>query len=217
LIVAHSLLRAPARSFTWIALVLVGLLFIIMASALLRMWLYTQTYGLTELRIYTTAFMLWLAATFVWFIATTLRERSSRFAFGAVVAGFTTLLALNLLNPLDLIVRTNVSRLNASTPAVNVQRETQLDAQHLAGLAENGDAVPALLDALPALRPSDQCVVAAGLLHDWWIDDGALTQRTFDWRSLNMGRWVATQRLAPLQNELVRIACPDNLRPGGLD
>lgn len=209
LIAAHGLLRAPARSFTLLALLLLGLLFIIMASALLRMWIYTQIFGLTELRIYTTAFMLWLAATFVWFIATTLRERANRFAFGAIVAGFATLLALNLLNPLDVIVRTNVSRLNASAPAVNVPRERQLDAMHLARLAENGDAVPALLDALPALRPDAQCVVAAGLLH-YWQDEKGAALRMFDWRSLNVGRWVALQRLTPKQAELRRIACPKN-------
>lgn len=211
LIVAHSLLRSPARSFTLLALLMLGLLFIIMASALLRMWLYTQIYGLTELRIYTTAFMLWLAFTFVWFIATTLRERANRFAFGAMVAGFATLLALNLLNPLDVIVRTNVSRLNASAPAVNVPRETQLDAFHLARLAENGDAVPALLDELLAMRPDDQCIVAAGVLRFWQVGKDNPTLRTFDWRSLNVGRWIALQRIAPMQAELNRIDCPENL------
>jgi hypothetical protein len=32
-----------------------------MASALQRMYLYTQEYGLTELRFYATIFMAWLA------------------------------------------------------------------------------------------------------------------------------------------------------------
>jgi hypothetical protein len=211
LIAAHALLRAPARAFTALALVLIGLLFVIVGSALLRMWLYVQIFGLTELRIYTTAFMLWLAFTFVWFIATTLRERANRFAFGAMIAGFATLLALNALNPLDLIVRTNVSRLNAFAPAVatGVERERQLDAQHLANLAENGDAVPALLDALPALKADDACVVAAGLLWHWQAPAGQGLLDKFDWRSLNAGRWIALQRLVPAQVELNRIACFD--------
>ncbi len=210
LILAHSLLRAPARAFTVLALALVSLLLIIMASALLRMWLYMQIYGLTQLRIYTTAFMLWLAATFVWLVATTLRDRANRFAFGAMVAGFATLLALNLLNPLDVIVRTNVSRLNTPAMTNGVERETQLDAIHLAMLAEDGDAVPALLDALPALQPNARCIVAAALLWHWQAPAGKKLPDKFDWRSLNAGRWLALQRLAPAQDELNRTACKDN-------
>lgn len=213
LILAHSLLRAPARSFIVLALVLIGLLFIIVASALLRMGLYMQIFGLTELRIYTTAFMLWLAFTFVWFIATTLRERANRFAFGAMIAGFATLLVLNVLNPLNVIVLTNVSRLNVPASGA-VQRETQLDAVHLANLAENGDAVPALLDALPAMQTNDRCIVAAALLWHWQAPANRTVREIFDWRSLNAGRWTAVQRLARMQDELNRIACKDNYYRG---
>ena len=49
---------------------MVGLLFVIMASGLWRMSLYQQAYGQTELRLYTTAFMVWLGAVLVWFVLT---------------------------------------------------------------------------------------------------------------------------------------------------
>ena len=93
-----------------LSLLLIGLLFAIMASALQRMNLYTQVYGLTELRIYTTAFMLWLAAVFVWYAVTVVRGRRPEFAFGALAAGLAAIVVLTLLNPDALIVQVNASR-----------------------------------------------------------------------------------------------------------
>ena len=37
---------------------------VVMVSALERLWLYQQTFGLTELRIYATGVVLWLAGVF---------------------------------------------------------------------------------------------------------------------------------------------------------
>ena len=50
------------RFYAAFAALLVALVFVVMASALQRMRLYTETFGLTELRLYTTAFMVWLFA-----------------------------------------------------------------------------------------------------------------------------------------------------------
>jgi hypothetical protein len=65
LLLAHWLLRAEGRGgrrvFRVLAGTLIALLFVVMASALQRMYLYTQEYGLTELRFYATIFMAWLA------------------------------------------------------------------------------------------------------------------------------------------------------------
>src|SRR5262249_40205161 len=77
LLLAHALIRdarpAQVRLFCALAGALVALLFVIMVSAVQRMRLYQREYGLTELRVYTTAFMGWLAAVFLWFCATVLR------------------------------------------------------------------------------------------------------------------------------------------------
>jgi len=70
------------RLFRWLAGLQVILLFVIMASALQRMRLYQNEFGLTELRLYTTAFMGWLAVVFAWFMVTVLPGRRERFAFG---------------------------------------------------------------------------------------------------------------------------------------
>src|SRR5207249_3166352 len=92
LLAAHWLVdrRSPGNEvrFRWLAAGLVTMLFLIMASALLRMRLYQEIYGQTELRLYTTAFMLWLVVVLAWFALTVLRGQRDRFAFGAVVSTF---------------------------------------------------------------------------------------------------------------------------------
>jgi hypothetical protein len=61
LLIAHWLLRAETRAherlFKALAGIMVVLLFVVVASALQRMYLYQQEFGLTELRLYTTIFM----------------------------------------------------------------------------------------------------------------------------------------------------------------
>ena len=98
------------RRFRALAGALVLLVFAVMISAVQRMLLYTDQYGLTELRLYPTAFMAWLAMVFVWYLLTVLRGNRNRFVFGALMVAFAMALFLNCLNPDDLIVRTNLQR-----------------------------------------------------------------------------------------------------------
>ncbi len=157
------------RLFSWQAAVQVGLLFVIMASALMRMRLYQSEFGLTELRLYTTAFMGWLAVVFVWFSLTVLRGQRSRFAFGAAVAAFCIVFALHLVNPDAAIVRANLAHATQARP---------FDADYAATLS--ADAAPALANALSILPPLAQGKVSAHLLRNW--------SRGGDWRSWSWGR-----------------------------
>jgi Domain of unknown function (DUF4173) len=117
LLLVHWLLRAEnrarARVFRALAGAMVALQFVIVASVLQRMYLYTQQFGLTELRLYTTIFMLWISVVFVWLVLTVLRGRRDRFAFGVLVTGFAAILLINALNPDALIARINVDRMEA--------------------------------------------------------------------------------------------------------
>jgi len=186
------------RMFTGLAAVQIGLLFVIMASALLRM----REYGLTELRFYTTAFMGWLAAVFIWFVLSVLRGQRERFAFGAGMAAFGMILALHTLNPDATIVRANLAQMRAGKP---------FDAAYAASLS--GDAVPALANALPSLPLPAQGTVAAGLLPLWAADTG-------DWRSWNWGRtqaFRAVQARQALLRENLRFAPPAPVQREGDD
>jgi hypothetical protein len=148
---AHALLRqrAPSRVVQGLSFVLVALVLVVMASALERMRLYQQEYGLTELRIYATGLILWLGFVFVWLAVTVVRARPRLFVTGAVVAGFVATLALNIANPDALIARTNLDR-------------PHVDAAYLGGLSD--DAVPVLLKRLPTLDPKIRVPLAHALL-----------------------------------------------------
>jgi hypothetical protein len=86
------------------------LVLIIAASAYYRMHLYRAEFGLTRQRLFTTAFMIWLAVVLVWLAVTMLTGRRNRFAIGALATGVATVVILHAINPDALIVRTNLAR-----------------------------------------------------------------------------------------------------------
>jgi hypothetical protein len=174
--------REHQRVFCYLAGLLLVLLAVVMASALARMRLYVEAFGLSEIRLYSTAFMIYLVGVFAWFAWTVLRAHERRFAFGAVVEGFVVLAGLHLLNPDAFIVRWNLSR-----PAT----ERPFDGRYAASLG--GDAVPVLLDALPQLDAKARSEAVAGL-HRL----GEQLERD-DWRNWNLSRARARRLLGRLE------------------
>ena len=162
--------RRHLALFRALAALLVLLSFVVVASALERMRLYVHAYGLTELRLYTTAFMLWLAVVFVLLLATVLRARPRWFAFGALLTAFATVTALNAINPDALIAETNLDR-HEGAPAV--------DASYLAGLS--ADAYPTLVERLDELPSGARATVADAMLAHGLREHA-------DWRTWNLGR-----------------------------
>jgi len=208
LLFVHWLLRPIYARQKWLfrvlAGVLIGLLYVIMLSALQRMRLYQNEFGLTELRLYTTIFMGWLALLFAWFMATVLRGQRERFSFGALISAFMALAFLHLLNPDAFIVRTNVSR-HALSPSVSqnsTRSERGFDTDYVRSLS--ADAVPTLINSLSEMEELDRCLVAARILQDWTPpEEGIEGIEGIDWRTWNWGRhraWQAVQQhLDPLQ------------------
>jgi hypothetical protein len=164
------------RTFRALALVQVLLLFVIMGSAIERMVLYQREYGQTELRLYTSAFMGWLGLVFLWFLLTVLRGRRRHFVFGAMLAGFTVLAALYVMNPDAAIARVNLARAAAGRG---------LDTKYAASLS--ADAVPALVAGLSSLDSSDRAALARELLSRWHRGGES------GWRSWSVSR-AAEQR-----------------------
>lgn len=112
--------------------VMVGLVLVILASAMKRMALYESAYGYTHLRVYTHVFMVALAGVLVW-RAVTLWWRPERFAMGAFAGALGFLAVLNVLNPDAFIARGNLARAaNGDT----------LDVPYMVSLSE--DAAPEL-------------------------------------------------------------------------
>ncbi len=185
--------RRDGVVFRVLAFALVAMLFVVMASAFQRMSLYQQAYGLTELRLYATAFMAWLAVVVLWFAASALLGRRARFAFGALVAGFVVLGVLNALNPDEMIARTNLARVGA--PVASEFNQRPFDYQYTLQLS--ADAVPALVESLPQMSPAARLAVARSVLQRW-----GPTSAPSDWRTWNWGRARATEAVAQQQEAL---------------
>jgi hypothetical protein len=182
LLIAHWLLRAETRAherlFKALAGIMVVLLFVVVASALQRMYLYQQEFGLTVLRLYTTIFMVWISVVLLWFVLTVLRARRDRFAFGALLAGFVAIFAINVMNPDALIASTNIDRMEDGK---------RFDAYYLTTLS--ADAVPVLVESLPEIGDIDlwkEYTVEQAVVDRW-------DSRQGDWRTWNLGRSRARQ------------------------
>jgi len=186
---------AQLKIFRGLVGALIALLFVVMISAMRRMGLYMETYGLTELRVYKTAFMGWLALVFGWFLVTVLRERRDQFAFGALIAGLVVVITLNAINPDDLIVQTNVGREMQS-----VTSRVPFDAPYVTLLS--ADSVPALVATIPQMKKSDACYIAAQVVRRY------SPPANFDWRTWNYSRVQAWDAVGRNSAMLKQIACP---------
>jgi hypothetical protein len=174
LIAADALVRpatpAARRTLRLLSASLLVLVLIVMASALQRMALYTERFGLTESRLYASVFMAWLGVVFAWFLVTTLRGRRTRFAAGPIAAGVLAVFALAILNPDALIARVNLERARDGA-AVDIKYLSHLSA----------DAVPELLRHVDAIPSGARCELVRSLLRyhtdeapDWRAANGAV-------------------------------------------
>jgi hypothetical protein len=143
--------RGPGLVFRLLGGALVVLVLAVLASALHRMRVYEGIFGLTGLRFYTTAFMVWLGVVLLWLAATVLRHRRERFAVGVLISGFATILVLNALNPDAIIARVDVHL---------VRHGRTVDFDYLSSLSD--DATPVLLGAIPELQHREQVAATYG-------------------------------------------------------
>lgn len=178
LLVGHWLIRKEnpftEKLFRILAGVQIGLLFVIMASAVQRLVLLTGNlgYGMTTIRLYPLIFMSWLAIVFVWFGATVLRGARKHFAWGALWSAFFILGATHVLNPDEFIVKTNLALMHEGRT---------FDARYSADLSD--DAVPAMTAALPDLLGMNKCQ-AIRVLHSRMVQASGEN----DFRSWNISR-----------------------------
>lgn len=190
LLAADGLVGEREGSRRWVFRALAGaqllLLLAIVASAVQRLRVYLDAYGLTEDRFVAMAVLVWLALLVLWFGATVLRGRRSRFAFGALASAYVLVAVLHVANPAAIAALSHLDR--ADVPASVDGPEAGLDASYLAYLGS--DAVPLVVERLDELGEKDRCVVARRLLARWGAD------RAWDWRSWNAADWRARQVVA---------------------
>ncbi len=181
------------RPYVALAIGLVGLTIVVLASAALRLKLYQDAYGWTELRLYVGVSIAAMAVTLATLSAFLATDRTRWLGHAMVVIGLVSLVALNVLAPPAFVAERNLARVIDPT-LVPPDGEVSLDSDYLAVLPD--DAIPALVAALPSLPDG----VAARLLNQLIARKLELASETayaspFAW---NLGRERARAALATL-------------------
>lgn len=182
----HALLRDEGirsrAAFAALSGVHLLLLLVIVVSAVQRMVVYQDAYGLTELRVVATAGLVALGVIVLWFGATVLSGRRERFAIGGLATAFALVGALQLLDPAGLVARHNLDRM---------EELGGVDTSYLASLGS--DAAPDLLARIGDLPPAAACPLARRLLGRWG------PERPAEWKSYN---WSESRARAAVGDRL---------------
>jgi hypothetical protein len=160
----------------------IALVSAVLVSAVGRLSLYVQYFGLTADRVIALAILLWVALVLVWFGMTVLRGSRARFAPGVLVISAVWLGALNLSNPERWVVTTNVAR---------AVQGREFDVAYHAELS--GDALPTMLAAQGRLAPEQAAALRTAIDRVW-------TARAIarpDWRHWSVPYALGARSLAP--------------------
>jgi hypothetical protein len=136
ILAAERFVRDRPRAYVLAAIGLVVLTIVVLASALLRLRLYQDAYGWTELRFYVLAAIIWLGLGALMAVVTLATDRSRWLLHGILVLSFGFGLAFNVIGPVRLIAEQNVER--AIHPEIVAPGgETGLDVYYLASLGDD--------------------------------------------------------------------------------
>lgn len=131
----------------FVALVLLTL--VVLASAYLRLRLYQDAYGWTELRFYVFAAIAWLAIGAVGAIAALLTDRTAWLLHGLAVLSVAFGIGFNVLGPVHFVAERNLERVN-HPETIPVGGEHDLDVDYLMSLGSDAvDVVQRWMVARP--------------------------------------------------------------------
>jgi len=197
LIVAADYLRDQAhprhRLFTVSGGVLVALTLVVVASAYQRMNIYTDTFGLTELRFYGMSWLGWVALSLVAAFGTVVRGHSRLFLTGSFLAAVAVMAVINVMNPDAYIARRNIDHAQSVGAAFDARYGTSLSA----------DAAPTLVNNINRIsNDRDRYFVAHSLLG---LGDKL---KGGDWREANLARTRAREAIDHNRGKLTQLARP---------
>jgi hypothetical protein len=179
----ERLVRSRTRAYVLAAIGLVVLTIVVLASAFLRLRLYQDAYGWTELRFYVLAAIGWLAIGALMAVATLATDRTRWLLHGMLALSFAFGLAFNVIGPLRFIAEQNIQRA-VHPELVAPAGETGLDVYYLAYLGD--DALTVLAESLCTLPASlqDEAVDAVRV----WTDQVAGDEPGRAWQAWNLSR-----------------------------
>ena len=193
LLMVGSALAERSRAFVISSAVLLGLTGLILVSAAVRLSLYLQAYGWTELRFYVASSIAWLAVAGLLATVLLLRDRMRWLVHGLAIAAIAITLGVSALGPQAFVTDQNVARVLDPT-LVPPDGYPGLDSEYLLSLDD--DAIPTLVAALDALGPTDRRDVLAALVAR--RDELAAEAARAGLASWNLARERAREALATL-------------------
>jgi hypothetical protein len=165
--------------YRWLATALVVLLFGIIWSAFSRLNLYISTYGLTELRYYSSAATLWIGVVMLYFLCRLHIENVPKIAPSYIVLGVAGVVALYISNPDARIASVNLGQ---------TQTSEEIDVDYLYKLSL--DAVPVMKTFTESQPDSPTSRRLETVLE---LKRNGLGR--IDWRGFNIGRWQGERGL----------------------
>ncbi|MGH2463441.1 MAG: DUF4153 domain-containing protein [Candidatus Limnocylindria bacterium] len=185
-----------SRAYVVTAVGLVALTMVVLASAYLRLRLYQDAYGWTELRFYVLAAIMWLAIGAAGTVLALATNRTRWLIHGMMGLSIMFGIAFNVIGPVRFIAERNAER--AVNPSlVPPDGRTGLDVYYLAGLGTDADIV--LAEALPRLPPAERAATEAALRDNAaWLAADTQSQAWQAWNySRQRARAMLTEESAP--------------------
>lgn len=183
ILAAEAIVSRRTRVYVAAAIGLVALTAVVLLSALLRLRLYQEAYGWTELRFYVLAAIVWLAIGCLVAVVTLATGRSRWLIHGMLALSIAFGLAFNVIGPVGFIADQNVER--AIHPElVAPGGEAGLDVYYLASLGD--DALPVLNESLCSLPGTlgGEALNAVKI----WTDRIARDEPGQTWQAWNLSR-----------------------------
>jgi len=162
---------------------------VLLGSAMARLWIYADRFGLTEQRIYAAAVLVWVAAVLAWLAARIALARGLQLGVFAGSAAIAVVLMLDVANPDALVARTNLERSDdrpASAPS-GASYDAAVDLPYLVTLSD--DATPVLVERIAMLSTSERRLLLQRL------ED---RNEHPEWRSNNLSRERASEAVEDL-------------------
>ena len=162
----------------------------VLVSAMLRLRLYQEAYGWTELRLYVLSTIIVLGVTLLALVVALASDRVRWMGHVLIVAALSTGMGLNFIGPVRFITEQNVARV-VDPGLVPPNGRSGLDVDYASSLGD--DAVPALIRALPALGSEAQRQLGEQLR--FRLDSMRRDPQLDAWQAWNAGRSAARQAL----------------------
>lgn len=184
LIWLDSAVKSRTRTYLASAISLAALSGVVLVSATVRMVLYQQAYGWTELRFYTLAAIALLALGLVAAVLTLVTNRVSALPKFMVGAGFAVAIVCNVIGPQAFVTARNVER--AIDPSqIPADGHTGLDTTYLELLG--ADSVPILIDSIARLPDGTENAIHVLLTSQ----ARSLREESAGWPAWNLSRQYA--------------------------